>query len=55
MKSVQIKKFERMSMAISYLYYNWVENGLKESKPGVLLENIAEILVRDYYDLNYNF
>lgn len=27
----------------------------KESKPGILIQNVAKILVRDGCDLNYNF
>ena len=26
-----------------------------ENKPGILIKNVAEILVRDGCDLNYNF
>lgn len=39
-----------MSIAVSYLYC--VE---KESKSGILIKNVADILVRDCCDLDCNF
>lgn len=42
-----------MCMVASYLYNNYVKME-KESKPGILIKNVTEILVRDGCDWDYN-
>lgn len=46
---IKLSQLERMSIAVSYLYYNCVEVE-KESKPGMLIKNAAEVLRRDGCD-----